>query len=105
METAAVLQKSLYLPENLDIGEFTLVVERLEEPKATAIAASFREAAIVEFTKLQPVIAFLYDVEIEEGTPWPGSRKSRNKVKLKLKKLPRDGVCTPSLTFCRRWRF
>lgn len=76
----------LYLPEEIELGEFTLVVERLEEPDATAISASFRQAVLEEFKKRQPIISLLYDVEIEEGVPWSGSRKSLNTVKLKRKK-------------------
>lgn len=70
------------LPETIHIAEFVLSVD---EPGGEQTAAKFRELLQQEFFRLQPTLGLIYELEIEESEVWVGSRKSRNKVRLRRK--------------------
>ena len=86
MTTASQTYQRINLPEEIYLGSFTLTICDLEEQEAEDLSRRFRRLVVKEFAKLEPVVALFYDLDIEEGQPWRGSRKSPNRAKLKKKK-------------------
>ena len=71
------------LTEVIAIAEFTLTVRGERDAD---IAAAFRRDLEEQIARMQPFLSLVYDVEVEEFEVWTGSRKSKNRVKLKKKK-------------------
>jgi hypothetical protein len=85
-------------PEVVDVVKFTLEIAGSITPATDDLAAQVRRALSEEFAKCDPLLATLYELEIEETEVWEGSRKSRNRGRLKrrhggglIEKLKRAG--------------
>jgi hypothetical protein len=83
--TESVKSKFSFL-DQYDIGEFTLKINSLTGQPSDKLAAEIRQSIINKFISLNPLLCKVYDFEIEESEVVYGSRKSRNKGKLKKKK-------------------
>lgn len=83
MVTRPPLQVPHAVPSEIEIAQFVLTVD---EEHGEQIVALFRERLEQEFFRRQPLLMLLYTLEVEETSVWTGSRKSRNKARLKRKK-------------------
>jgi hypothetical protein len=83
--TESVKSKFSFL-DQYDIGEFTLKINSLTGQQSDKLAAEIRQSIIDKFIALNPLFCKVYDFEIEESEIVYGSRKSKNKGKLKKKK-------------------
>ena len=83
--TEPVKSKFSFL-DQYDIGEFILKINSLTGQLSDKLSAEIRQAIIHKFISLNPLLCKVYDFEIEESEVIYGSRKSRNKGKLKKKK-------------------
>ena len=86
MQATLATRRSIPLRDELDLGSFTLVIGAGAN-SGERIAAAFREYVTTAFETANPLLANYYDLVIEEGEVWTGSRKSRNKIKLRKKKV------------------
>lgn len=86
MTTTAPTRDSLKLPESIDLGEFTLLIHGRDERSGEPLAKEIRALIAQEFAKRDLVLSLLYEIEIEEFEVGSGSRKSKNRVRLKRKK-------------------
>ena len=73
------------LREVVDLGEFTLFLPDETVESGAKLAAEVRAAVADRFMKLSPALSLFYDLDIEETHVEPGSRKSKNKPRLKKK--------------------
>jgi len=84
METATRSRRQLR--EIIDLGEFSLILRDETVESGEKLAAEVRALISEKFMKLSPALSIFYDLEIEETEVVSGSRKSKNKLKLKKKK-------------------
>jgi hypothetical protein len=85
VSSAVERRPRIHFPESVDVVEFTLQVADTG-PAADELAAHVRTALSEEFAKSDPLLASLYELEIEEIEIWEGSRNSRNKGRLKRRR-------------------
>ena len=83
---ATTVKTAFTFQEEYTVGEFVLTIRHLEGREADQLAAQIRAYIETSFKKANPLLCTLYDFEIEETEVWSGSRKSRNRGKLKKKK-------------------
>jgi hypothetical protein len=76
----------IQFPEAVDVVEFTLEIAGRSATSAEELAAQVRRALSEEFAKCDPLLASLYELEIEETEVWEGSRNSRNRGRLKRRR-------------------
>ncbi len=86
MTTETQREKKIQIPDEIVLGEFTLTIHGLSDYEAESLSNTFRAKIQSEFQIANPLLSILYDLVIEEEDVWQGSRKSRNKAKLKRKK-------------------
>lgn len=84
--TTAVKRTGRRLYDSLDLGEFSLILPDESVQSGAGRAAEIRASIADAFAKLDPMLSLLYDLEIEETEVHSGSRKSKNKPRLKRKK-------------------
>lgn len=83
---ATTVQTHFTFKEEYTVGEFMLTIRHLEGAEADQLAAQIRRYIETAFRKANPLLCTLYDFEIDETEVWTGSRKSKNRGKLKKKK-------------------
>lgn len=74
------------LRETIDLGEFTLLLPEETVESGAKLAAEVRAAIVSRFMRFNPVLSLFYDLDIEEADVVSGSRRSKNKPRLKRKK-------------------
>jgi hypothetical protein len=82
----APVRRTREIPDVVDIGEFTLVIRGIDRAAGDDLSAEIRETISQKFARREPLLALAYCVEVEEFEVTAGSRRSRNRFRLKLKK-------------------
>jgi hypothetical protein len=86
MSTAVQPRARVPLRDLLELGEFTLLLRDETVESGALLAKQIREAIAAEVAKRDLILALVYEIEIIESEVEAGSRKSKNRIRLKRKK-------------------